>query len=215
MVGRLSSELIVWAGPDDALASQLLNAGTPATVISRHVSLPELLKERDETWCGVVVPPGLSALRVAESSAGLARSVGFADTLAFAGNLPGAFGFLARVSGMVQAIRQIVGTTYLSGVARLDTTGPVSWAALAALTQLRVDSIESRPDAMIGAVAHRLGVSVAPPTHDPTLTFGEDGLIVGDVAVSGQLMELHTVAAQIRLLTSREPQIEAMMKVCG
>lgn len=207
--------MIVWAGSESDLGYQLIAAGTPVAVQAVSGSPAEVLAGRQDSWLGVACPPGLGALRAAESSDGLARAVGFADTLAFAGGLPGAFGFLSRVGGMVQAIRQACGLQYLSGPARIDTTGPVAWAALAALTQLRAERIDSAPDAMTGAVAHRLGITVSPVMSSSDISFDGEGFTIGDVEVPGQQVELYTAGAQIRLLTSKEPDVAAMQKACG
>ncbi|MGO1591411.1 MAG: hypothetical protein ACTHW1_06335 [Ancrocorticia sp.] len=210
MDGRESSGLIIWAGSDTDLYFRLLSAGSPCAVVAADTPLPDLLAAREGDWRGIAVAPGMEGLRAAESSDGLARAVGFADTLAFAGNLPGAFGFLARVGGMVAAIREACGAPYLAGTARINATGPVAWAGLAALTQLRVERIESRPDALVGAVAHRLGVTVSAPRGEARVTFDGEGFAVDDIRVSGDRVELHTAAAQIRLLTSRAPDMGAM-----
>ncbi|MDN6486388.1 MAG: hypothetical protein L0K34_02740 [Ancrocorticia sp.] len=207
--------MIVWAGSQEDLGYRLLAAGTTEHVIAKSGDLGEVLSLREPAWSGVAVPPGTGALRLAENSDGLAKAVGFADTLAFAGGLPGAFGFLSRVAGMVEAVRQASGQEYLAGYARVNATGPEAWAALAALTQLRVERIESTPDALVGAVAHRLWITVTPPQHEPTIEFDPTGFRWDGARASNERVELYTAGAQIRLLTSREPDIEAMMAACG
>ena len=245
-----SLDLIVWAGEEDSLSYSLLAAGSrvkvkahPLPVIQRPgvsvlgaemsvahptavAALEELVNQRPSGCVGIAVPPGLAALRVAALGDGLAKAVGWADSLAFAGRLPGAYGFLARVGGMVAALREQLGEQYLRVPALIDTRGPVAWAALAALTQLRVDGVASAPDAMTGAVAHRLGVEVARPEASggsgPGIIFDDDGFAVSSgaesvapVRVPSSLIELHTVAAQLRLFTSREPDLAAMREVLG
>lgn len=243
-------DLIVWAGQDDTLSYRLLAAGTSVRVAAHPLSaiqrpgvsalaaemsvahpaavkaLEELVDQRPDGCVGIAVPPGLAALRVAALGDGLAKAVGWADSLAFAGGLPGAYGFLARVGGMVAALREQLGERYLHIVAQIDTRGPEAWAALAALTQLRVNGVSSAPDAMTGAVAHRLGVEVArtaaSASSEPRIIFDDGGFTIGSstpsaapVRVPSELIELHTVAAQLRLFTSREPDLDAMREVLG
>ena len=81
--------MIVWAGSQEDLGYRLLAAGTTEHVIAKSGDLGEVLSLREPAWSGVAVPPGTGALRLAENSDGLAKAVGFADTLAFAGGLPG------------------------------------------------------------------------------------------------------------------------------
>ncbi len=243
-------DLIIWAGDEGTLSYKLLSAGTSvhvkahplpaihrpgASALAAEMSvahpaaveaLEELVNQRPDGCVGIAIPPGLAALRVAALGDGLAKAVGWADSLAFAGGLPGAYGFLARVGGMVAALREQLGEQYVSLPAYIDTRGPEAWAALAALTQLRVNGVASASDAMTGAVAHRLGVELArlPASggSGPRITFDDDGFIVSSagpsvtpVRIGSELIELHTVAAQLRLFTSREPDIDAMREVLG
>ncbi|MFT3942511.1 MAG: hypothetical protein QM705_01605 [Ancrocorticia sp.] len=235
---------ILWAGDEDTLTFRLLCAGTSAQVeacalpVTSGAAAPEiafphpaavkaledLVAQRPAGCVGIAVPPGLAALRVASLGDGLAKAVGWADSLAFAGGMPGAYGFLARVGGMVAALRERLGERYLHVPAQIDTRGPVAWAALAALTQLRADGVACAPDALTGAVAHRLGVELAraSTSNGSGIIFDDDGftvsfhdLSVQPVRVDNALIELHTVAAQLRLFTSREPDLAAMREVLG
>ena len=180
-------DLIIWAGEEDALSCRLLAAGTAARVEARPLAhrsqqgtvlsgpevvfahpamvkaLEDLVVERPSSCVGIAVPPGLAALRVAALGDGLAKAVGWSDSLAFAGGMPGAYGFLARVGGMVEALRERLGMRYLHMPALIEARGPQAWAALAALTQLRVYGVACAPDALTGAVAHRLGVELVRP----------------------------------------------------
>ncbi len=242
-------DLIIWVGEEDDLSCRLLAAGTPAKVAARTLAashqgasllgpeiafahpasvaaLENLVAERPSSCVGIALPPGLAALRVAALGDGLAKAVGWSDSLAFAGGMPGAYGFLARVGGMVAALRERLGVHYLHIPALIEARGPEAWAALAALTQLRVDGVVCAPDALTGAVAHRLGVELARPSASggsgPRIIFDDDGFSVRPanesvepVHVDTALIELHTVAAQLRLFTSREPDLDAMRKVLG
>ncbi len=268
-----SAGLIWWLGSPQDLTYRLLAAGSPTGVealggLSTPISsgttaapqeqlalLRELIAGRPGNCVGLVLPPGLAALRAAVGADGLAKAVGWADSLAFAGGLPGAFAFLARVGGMVAAIREAVGERYCEVPARIEMQGPEAWAALAALTQLRACGVSAFPDAMTGAVAHRLGVEMArykdvslgesAPEADRDgrvrgLRFDSTGFFLdlaedagepdskgkapinessgcgttvgapGSLHVGNDLVELHTVAAQLRLFTSREPSMRTM-----
>ena len=239
--------VILWAGEADTLSFRLLAAGASARVEACALESPgasapmaemsiahpaavkaleELVDGRPNDCIGIAVPPGLAALRVAALGDGLAKAVGWADSLAFAGGLPGAYGFLARVGGMVAALREELGEQYVHVPALIEMRGPEAWAALAALTQLRVDGVACAPDALTGAVAHRLGVELARPSassnaarriifDDDGFTLSSDSESVAPVRVGSKLIELHTVAAQLRLFTSREPDLDAMRKVVG
>lgn len=244
--------MIWWVGSAQDLTSRMLSAGSQFEVVNLDDSrlvrgsqvtdqvaeLQALIENRPVHCLGIALPPGLAGLRAAAGADGLARAVGWADCLAFAGGLPGGFAFLARVGGMVRAIREAVGEQYLPHTAQLDTRGPAAWAAMAALTELRVTGISAIPDAMTGAVAHRLGIelvrggdsetfgnSVSHPKqalirHDASgfsfvLDEGSTDASTGrsrPVKVDNELIELHTVAAQIRLFTSREPDLERMRR---
>lgn len=89
-----------------------------------------------------------------------------------------------------------------------------------------MNGVASAPGAMTGAVAHRLGVELArlpasggswPSDHIRRRrihrkfrrTFSYTG------SIGSELIELYTVAAQLRLFTSREPDIDAMREVLG
>ena len=245
-----SPGLILWTGSARALTYRLLETGSEVPVESigdigeaaspqdQLSSLQALIARRPPECLGVALPPGLTALRGAAGADGLAKAVGWSDSLAFAGGLPGAFAFLAKVGGMVAAIRETTGERYCDLPARIETNGPVAWAALAALTQLRTSGVSAAPDAMTGAVAHRLGVELArsrPPGAELSpgdqagvagILFDSEGFHIdwsaaGDepdggarsALVGADLVELHTVAAQVRLFTSREPNMEAMREV--
>ena len=276
-----SSGLIWWLGSLQDLTCRLLRAGSDADVVILDESfgagqpvndqvdrLQRLIDERPRECIGVALAPGLAALRVSAGADGLAKAVGWADSLAFAGGLPGAFAFLARVGGMVAAVREALGQSYCHRPAHIGSQGPEAWAALAALTQLRATGISAVPDAMTGAVAHRMGVELAriggvgagrtgannhvglgssaggglaggggataggedAPTPGGTIRFDSSGFRIergpaardshendqaqcGSIHVGNDAIELHTVAAQLRLFTSREPDVAAMRGV--
>ena len=276
-----SSGLIWWLGSLQDLTCRLLRAGSDADVVILDESfgagqpvndqvarLQRLIDERPRECIGVALAPGLAALRVSAGADGLAKAVGWADSLAFAGGLPGAFAFLARVGGMVAAVREALGQSYCHRPAHIESQGPEAWAALAALTQLRATGISAVPDAMTGAVAHRMGVELAriggvgagrtgvnnhaglgssagggladgggataggedAPTPGGTIRFDSSGFRIergpaardshendqaqcGSIHVGNDAIELHTVAAQLRLFTSREPDVAAMRGV--
>ena len=286
-----SSGLIWWLGSLQDLTCRLLRAGSDADVVILDESfgagqpvndqvarLQRLIDERPRECIGVALAPGLAALRVSAGADGLAKAVGWADSLAFAGGLPGAFAFLARVGGMVAAVREALGQSYCHRPAHIGSQGPEAWAALAALTQLRATGISAVPDAMTGAVAHRMGVELAriggvgagrtgvnnhaglgssaggglaggggatggnatgggvtaggenAPMPGGTIRFDSSGFRIergpaardshendqaqcGSIHVGNDAIELHTVAAQLRLFTSREPDVAAMRGV--
>lgn len=166
---------------------------------------------------------GPSRTRVASAAAlndGLAKAVGFSDTLATAG-VPGYFGFASRVYGLVEAVREVMGERYVGGEAAVLGSGPDAWAALAAFTQLRVDHlvayVEPR-DALTQAVAHRLGLDLdARPVESCT---GADLVLdarMPSLNVHGvdcwDVVGLHTVAAQIKVLTSKQPNLNDLRNV--
>ncbi|MDO4887933.1 MAG: hypothetical protein Q3979_04400 [Actinomycetaceae bacterium] len=213
---------IVWVGDANAPEFAMLRAAGGANV-ARAEDLEGAFALRDRQTAGFVLSAAwaTAGLRRAELADGLARAVGYADCLAFAGGLPGAYGFCARVAGLVQAVREGVGQTYVASDAVIVGSGCEAWASLAAATQLRASSLAlATPDAVTSAVAHRLGVELAHPsgrTDDANLVFDAHGpaVRVGNVAIGRAAIALHTVATQVRLLTSKEPDIEAMRRACG
>ncbi|MCI1895824.1 MAG: hypothetical protein LKK54_02750 [Ancrocorticia sp.] len=210
---------IAWVGESDALERRLLEAGGGGRV--QVVVLPsfdEVARCRGLSAAVVPLNEGVPALQRAYLADGLAKAVGCADTLAYTEALPEAFGFLATVGALVAAVRETVGSEYMEGSARIAARGPGAWSALAALTQLRCAPIDGGADPMLGAIAHRLGVTLA-PVRDPLVTVAtaEHGIpeVQGKFTVQADVVRLHTVAAQLRLACAREPDIGAMRAAIG
>lgn len=85
---------------------------------------------------------------------------------------------------------------------------------MAALTQLRCTALEVA-DPLSKAVAHRLGVELA-SVRDPGIIYSGSASVYstsGTVRVPSSLIALHTVAAQLRLFLSREPDLASMRQV--
>lgn len=222
---------ILWVG-QDSVHLRLLEASGAARV-ERAASVEDACARRadalaggetERAWAGVAVDAAhySAAMQAAELRDGLVSAVGFADTLAFAGPLPGAYAFCARVGGVVAAFREAAGKPRISADGAVVGSGPEAWAGLAALTQLRVRRLVAHTepfDAATPAVAHRLGIELA--TADAAAFAGapvvysarELAAIVNDEErglIVNETVALHTAAAQIRLLTSKEPDLEAM-----
>ena len=222
---------ILWVGRD-SVHLRLLEASGAARV-ERAASVEDACARRadalaggetERAWAGVAVDAAhyAAAMQAAELRDGLASAVGFADTLAFAGPLPGAYAFCARVGGIVAAFREAAGKPRIMADGAVVGSGPEAWAGLAALTQLRVRRLVAHTepfDAATPAVAHRLGIELA--TADAAAFAGapvvysarELAAIVNDEErglIVNETVALHTAAAQIRLLTSKEPDLEAM-----
>lgn len=222
---------ILWVGEDSV--HLLLLEASGAVRVERAASVEEACARRadalargktEPTWAGIAVDAAhyAAAMQAAELRDGLAEAVGFADTLAFAGPLPGAYAFCARVGGIVAAFREATGSLCRSDDGAVVGSGPEAWAGLAALTQLRVRRLVAHTepfDAATPAVAHRLGIELA--TADAAAFTGapvvysarELAAIVNDDEkglVVNETVALHTAAAQVRLLASKEPDLEAM-----
>ena len=222
---------ILWVG-EDSVHLRLLEA-SGAVRVERAASVEEACARRadalargktEPAWAGIAVDAAhyAAAMQAAELRDGLAEAVGFADTLAFAGPLPGAYAFCARVGGIVAAFREATGSLCRSDDGAVVGSGPEAWAGLAALTQLRVRRLVAHTepfDATTPAVAHRLGIELA--TADAAAFTGapvvysarELAAIVDDDEkglVVNETVALHTAAAQVRLLASKEPDLEAM-----
>lgn len=222
---------ILWVG-EDSVHPRLLEA-SGAVRVERAASVEEACARRadalvrgktEPAWAGIAVDAAhyAAAMQAAELRDGLAEAVGFADTLAFAGPLPGAYAFCARVGGIVAAFREATGSLCRSDDGAVVGSGPEAWAGLAALTQLRVRRLVAHTepfDAATPAVAHRLGIELA--TADAAAFTGapvvysarELAAIVNDDEkglVVNETVALHTAAAQVRLLASKEPDLEAM-----
>lgn len=222
---------ILWVG-EDSVHLRLLEA-SGAVRVERAASVEEACARRadalargktEPAWAGIAVDAAhyAAAMQAAELRDGLAEAVGFADTLAFAGPLPGAYAFCARVGGIVAAFREATGSLCRSDDGAVVGSGPEAWAGLAALTQLRVRRLVAHTepfDAATPAVAHRLGIELA--TADAAAFTGtpvvysarELAAIVNDDEkglVVNETVALHTAAAQVRLLASKEPDLEAM-----
>ena len=222
---------ILWVG-QDSVHLRLLEA-SGAVRVERAASVEDACARRADAlaggetkhaWAGIAVDAAhyAAAMQAAELRDGLAEAVGFADTLAFAGPLPGAYAFCARVGGIVAAFREATGSLCRSDDGAVVGSGPEAWAGLAALTQLRVRRLVAHTepfDAATPAVAHRLGIELA--TADAAAFTGasvvysarELAAIVDDDEkglVVNETVALHTAAAQVRLLASKEPDLEAM-----
>ncbi|EEZ77983.1 hypothetical protein HMPREF0972_01171 [Actinomyces sp. oral taxon 848 str. F0332] len=222
---------ILWVG-EDSVHLRLLEA-SGAVRVERAASVEEACARRadalargktEPAWAGIAVDAAhyAAAMQAAELRDGLAEAVGFADTLAFAGPLPGAYAFCARVGGIVAAFREATGSLCRSDDGAVVGSGPEAWAGLAALTQLRVRRLVAHTepfDAATPAVAHRLGIELA--TADAAAFTGvpmvysarELAAIVNDDEkglVVNETVALHTAAAQVRLLASKEPDLETM-----
>lgn len=225
---------ILWVG-EDSVHLRLLEA-SGAVRVERAASVEEACARRadalarrktEPAWAGIAVDAAhyAAAMQAAELRDGLAEAVGFADTLAFAGPLPGAYAFCARVGGIVAAFREATGSLCRSDDGAVVGSGPEAWAGLAALTQLRVRRLVAHTepfDAATPAVAHRLGIELA--TADAAAFTGvpmvysarELAAIVNDDEkglVVNETVALHTAAAQVRLLASKEPDLETMRNV--
>lgn len=225
---------ILWVG-QDSVHLRLLEA-SGAVRVERAASVEDACARRADAlaggetkraWAGIAVDAAhyAAAMQAAELRDGLAEAVGFADTLAFAGPLPGAYAFCARVGGIVAAFREATGSLCRSDDGAVVGSGPEAWAGLAALTQLRVRRLVAHTepfDAATPAVAHRLGIELA--TADAAAFTGapvvysarELAAIVDDDEkglVVNETVALHTAAAQVRLLASKEPDLETMRNV--
>ena len=225
---------ILWVG-QDSVHLRLLEA-SGAVRVERAASVEDACARRADAlaggetkraWAGIAVDAAhyAAAMQAAELRDGLAEAVGFADTLAFAGPLPGAYAFCARVGGIVAAFREATGSLCRSDGGAVVGSGPEAWAGLAALTQLRVRRLVAHTepfDAATPAVAHRLGIELA--TADAAAFTGvpmvysarELAAIVNDDEkglVVNETVALHTAAAQVRLLASKEPDLETMRSV--
>lgn len=216
---------------DDAIRQSLFEAAGVVDRVQRVDSLEEAFALRSDRvrarWAGIVVDSEhyAEAMRAAELRDGLASAVGFADTLAFAGSLPGAYAFCARVGGVVAAFRESMGRDYALTDGAVIGSGPEAWAGLAALTQVRVSklTVHAEPfDAVTPAVAHRLGIDILTADADsfataPVIYSARELAVILKRPDRGLVIDesvaLHTVAAQVRLLTSKEPDMKAMRAV--
>ncbi|MCF2706454.1 hypothetical protein I6E29_04140 [Arcanobacterium haemolyticum] len=213
----LKQRTLIWRGHDDDLECRLLRAGSTCTVIAVDEDLPSLVARRESSWLGVVLPvsQAVDGLRVCLLNDGLAKAVGGSDCVAWVSALPDAFGFLSYVGGIVAALKDASGKEKAEGAGVIRARGPRGWASVAALTQLGYGPVDAEGDPMTAAVAHRLGVTLG--SASPVVEIGDDEglahvLVEGKVLERG-LVELHAAAAQIRLLTSGEPNMKAMRKV--
>ena len=218
MAREESAELILFAGGLSAYNIDLLRAGSSARIEPLSGSLNEAIGAHTPNTLGIVIAPedGVAAMKACHLSDGLARAVGSVDSIGFSRNLPGAYGFLALVGGIVEAVREAAGRRYIAGNAHIEAAGPLAWSALAALTQLRVTGIDAGGDPFSGAVAHRLGIELERiNVADLVVSGDERGLTLtcDSFAVEPAQVALHTAAAQLRLFTSREPDVAEMRRV--
>ncbi len=204
--------LVLWVGSPEAPEYALLKAGAGerGDVVAVD-SLEDALHHRAMAGIATGIDDGVAVLRACHLADGLAKAVGCADTVAFSSAIPQPFGFCASVGGIVAAVREVTGMQYLDGSARIDARGPEAWCAVAGLTQLRLGPIDGNADPMTGAIAHRLGVELQ-RVADPSVTFWG---MSGETAITGievptMLVKLHTVAAQLRVFYSVEPNEAAM-----
>lgn len=209
---------VVWVGSGDAVERRLLDTSGLVDVTVAD-GLDAAFAAWREDCLGFATAPLAGTLRRADAGDGLATAVGCADCLAFAAGIPRAYAFCTRVGGIVAAVREASGRERLRGELAVLGSGPEAWAALAAFAQLKaaITAYVEPRDAVTGAVAHRMGLDL--PTAP--LAAWEEGsgavydsrslrLRAGRTCVGRSSILLHTVAAQVRLLTSREPDMRAM-----
>lgn len=166
-----------WVGAPDSIALKSLRE--TGARISNFDTLDDALARRGDMR-GICVDTGVRevAFRSAERNDGLAGAVGWCDTLAFAGGLPGAFGFCCRVGGLVQAIREQLGQMYVRIPAVIVGGGSEAAAAMAAFTQLKATALTlyaPKRDALVLAVSHRMGLDIASRPYEDLLSSNSAG----------------------------------------
>lgn len=199
--------------------AQAIRAGSAVRIVEDFPTIDDALTHRTPEVLGIIVPvvQAGEALRKVSLADGLAKAVGGADSIGFSRSLPGSFGFLAMTGGIVAAFRQRSHPRQrpLTDLdARLDIRGPRAWAALAALVQLRISHVDGGGDPFISGVAHRLGIELH-KVDNPDVIVSLDGVGVQNAAdfVSWSDIDLWTAAAQVRLFTAKEPNLDAMREV--